>query len=67
MDTTKGMQKDNGEMMYCYQSRNKQRNGQNVATDHIRDHFFGEMTHSNFITTAQLRLKELTGTELIQT
>ncbi|CAB4023476.1 cartilage oligomeric matrix, partial [Paramuricea clavata] len=61
-DPSKGLQKNNGEMVYCYQRKNGRTNGQLRTTSHVKDHFVGEMIHGSFSTTAQIKLKELRGT-----
>ena len=56
-----GLQRDEDEMVYCYQKKNLKTNGHLKTTSHIRDHFYGEMMHASFILTAQIKIKELRG------
>ena len=56
-----GLQRDDDEMVYCYQKKNLKTNGHLKTTSHIRDHFYGEMMHASFILTAQIKIKELRG------
>ena len=60
-DPSKGLLKDNGEMYYCYQSKNSPTNMKLEISTHVRDHLVNEMQHSSFIIAVEIRVKETKG------
>ena len=60
-DPSKGLLKDNGEIYYCYQSKNSPTNMNLNISTHVRDHLVNEMQHSGFIIAVEVRVKETKG------